>query len=261
MKRKIAFILGLALLVQSAFGLTGKEIMQKVSGKKSPRTVHMASELVLVEKDGTTNKRMIESFTYEDAKGLTKSITVFRSPASVKNTRFLTIENEGRDDDRHIYLPALKKTRRISSSEGGGSFMGTEFTYDDMAMTSKSIDDDTHKLLKEETVGGKECYVIESVPKNTSGSQYSKRIQWVTKDEAMMKVTKIELYDKEGKLLKVLTMEKFKKISGYWTPMNMVMNNVQNGRKTLITTKQIELDKKVNPKLFTTNFLKTGRVK
>ena len=125
------------------------------------------------------------------------------SNASIAKTRFLQVENEiGKDDDKWIFLPALGRVRRISSSDKTSSFVGSDFTYGDME--TREVSEDTHKLLKEEKYGKYDCYVVESVPVEKDDSQYSKRVTWVTKDSYVP--VKAELYSKKTNINKGIKM-------------------------------------------------------
>ena len=115
------------------------------------------------------------------------------------------MEKKNADDDKWIYLPALRNTRRVNSSEGDKSFTGTDATYDDMS--TRELDDNTHKLLKKEQKNGFNCYVVKSTPVNASKAQYKYRIQWI--DKATYVPVYAEMYDKkDSSLLKVLTVKK-----------------------------------------------------
>ncbi len=181
-------------------------------------------------------------------------MAVFQKPASVKDTRFLILENEGRDEDRWIYLPALKKVRRIASSEGGSSFIG-EISYDDMSAGGSS--DGTHTLLKEDVVAGEPVYVVQSISSASGSSQYSKVVAYVSKTKWLP--VKVEMYDKQGKLLKVAEALEMKELQGIWTIMKLKMSNVQNGNATTLTFQILEYGKKIPAGVFTTRFLETGR--
>ena len=111
----------------------------------------------------------------------------------MKDTRFLVLEQKGRPDDKFIYLPTLRRVRRIAAEEGGQSFMGSDFTYDDMS--SRDIDDDVHTLLREENLDGVPCYVVKSVPKDAKNSQYHHRVSWVRKDNFIP--IRVEIYEDE----------------------------------------------------------------
>lgn len=258
MKKNAALIAAAAAALIAgipAFALDGTEIMQKAYDVKEPAFTHSAVRMDLIEADGTTESRMVEEWGRE-ANGLKSVVMAFRSPATVKDTRFLQVENEGRANDKWIYLPALRTTRRVASSEGDKSFMGTDATYDDMETREVSVD--THELLGEEKVGSYDCYKVKSAAKNPADSQYGYRISWI--DKGSFVPVKAEMYDKKGALLKVLTVEKLEQKGGYWIPMSNCLKNVQTGHSTRLEIMQIEIDKPLSDKLFSTNFLNTGRL-
>mgnify|MGYP006272009983 CR=1 FL=1 len=246
-----------ALVTSHAFAIDGREVAENVENRDQGDTQHSLVNMDLTDAQGNTKRRIIEQWSMEGQNELTRMVIVFHRPASVEGTRFLVVENQKRDDDQWIYLPALDRVRRIAASEGDQSFMGTDFTYDDLQ--TRDVDEDTHTLVREERFNGRDCYVVESVPKNPDDSQYSKRIQWVAKDIWMP--LKMELYDKNGELLKVSTMETIERVQGYWTPMENVMENVQTGHRTRLAVQKIRYNEDLNPDLFSTNFLRTGRVR
>ena len=188
-RKKLPLLLGLLLVsTMSLSALTGREIIQKTEDTNNVSSTHSLVNLQIVDKTDKASSRVIEMFTTKNTKDETLSLIVFHSPASVKNTRFLSIENKGRDNDQWIYLPALKKVRRIAASEGNKSFMGTDLTYNDMG--SRDIDNDTYTLKGEKTVNGRACYVVESVPKTSDGNQYSRRVSYVDKERFIpLKIT------------------------------------------------------------------------
>ena len=263
--KKLFLIVIAFLLVFNIFSLTGKEVMEKVDNRNSGKTRHALMGMDLVDKNGNVRPRTLEiwSIKYNQKEDLDKIVMNFKEPASIKDTRFLQVENIKRDDDKWIYLPALGRVRRISSSQGDQSFVGSDFTYDDM--DSRAVEEDNHKLLKEEKYNGYECWVVESIPKNMDESQYSKRISWITKEHLVP--VKNELYSKKtGELQKILKVEKeIKQIDGIWTPVYTVMKNVETGHSTRLYVKGnskrlfIEFNKKISDQRFTQRFLKTGR--
>ncbi len=239
----------------SSFCLTGTEIAQNAHDRDTGDTSHALMQMDLVDKDGTVNSRLVETWRMEDEKDLDKLMMVFHKPASVKDTRFLVVENEGRDDDKWIYLPALKKVRRIDSSEGGNSFMGTDFTYDDME--TRKVEEDNHDLLKEEKTGNYDCYVIKAVSVDPENSQYGQRISWIDKETWVP--VKMELYDKKNNLEKVVTADRIENVQGLWTIIKTTMKNVQTGHSTVLSIQKLVYNENLNPALFSTQFLKTGR--
>ena len=148
----------------------------------------------------------------------------------------------------------MKKTRRISGkSSKTDYFMGSDFTYDDMS--TRSVDEETHTLLREEVVSVHKCWVVQSVPKD-KGEIYSKRITWIRQDCLM--VIKAEYYDKLNKLHRSLTISNIDKVQGFWTMHLMQMENVQTGHKTIIKMDNQRFNVKVAPNLFTVSKLEKG---
>jgi hypothetical protein len=235
----------------------GTEIMQKVYDVATPKYSHSAVEMDLKNSDGDVQKRMLEEWGMEDNDGLASTVMIFRSPSTVKDTRFLQTENGGNSaDSKWIYLPALRTVRRIASSDGNKAFMGTDATYDDME--TRDVSEDTHSYMSEESFNGYDCYVVDSVAVDMDESQYSHRVSWIDKNSYVP--VKIEMYDKaDNALLKVMTVNELKNVSGYWIPTADTMENVQTGHVTFIKILQIELDKPLSSRMFTSTFLKTGR--
>lgn len=253
----LAFAIGSA-----AFAIDGTQIMTKVYDRQKPDFTQAAVLLNLVDKNGkVTESRKVGEYG-RCKNNLSDIVMIFFSPASVKDTRFLLKENEGdKDDDKWIFLPSLRTTRRIAASDGEKPFVGTDFTYDDMS--SREVADDTHELLKESEDKGnfKDLYVVKSTPKDPKSSQYMYRISWITKDSWIP--TYVELYDKKGKLLKINEIKTITPKTGnrtYNIPSENVMTNVQTGHSTVLKMMNIEVDKPLNEKYFTPNFLNTGRL-
>ncbi|MBO8449881.1 MAG: outer membrane lipoprotein-sorting protein [Spirochaetes bacterium] len=238
----------------SVFALDGRTVMQQADDVKKPDYSHTLVKMDLIEKNGQVETRVVEQWGMRK-NGLNSVVMIFRSPASVKNTRFLQIENEGRADDKWIYLPALRNTRRIAASEGDKSFMGTDATYDDMS--SREVDDDRHELLEEKSINGFACYVVRSEPVDPDSSQYQYRVSYI--DKATMVPVFVQMYDKQGGLVKELTVERLQNVNGYDTPVETLLENVQTGHATRMVITNIEVDKPVPDKVFTQNFLNTGR--
>lgn len=177
-----------------------------------------------------------------------KTMMWFLNPADVKGSCFLKFENDDKDDDMWIYLPALGKVRRIASSATNGSFMGSDFTYEDMG--DRNLKDFTYKLLKEEATEGKQCWVIESTPKQGVTTDYSKIISWIWKDEYIS--VKEESYNKKGVLKKNKTVE-LTKVKTYWLPKKITMDDLSVTHKTELVFDKLEVDTGLDPKIFDQN--------
>ncbi|MCI1208231.1 MAG: outer membrane lipoprotein-sorting protein [Treponema sp.] len=243
----------------SAFAIDGTEVMQKVYDRKKPAFTKAAVIMSLTDKDGTTENRQVGEYG-RCKDNLTDAVMIFFSPASVKNTRFLQKENKGRDDDKWIYLPALRTTRRVASSEGDKSFVGTDFTYDDIS--TRAVSADVHELVKEETKNGYDCYVVKSTPVDKN-DQYSYRMSWV--DKKTWIPVYIEMYDRKGNLEKTNEIRTILQETGannyvYNIPTESYMKNVQTGHSTNLKIVNIQVDKPLEDGYFTPNFLNTGRL-
>lgn len=233
----------------------GRAIIEKSHDAPTPAYLHTLVTLDLIEASGSTESRVVEQWSKSDD-GRTSTVIIFRSPASVRDTRFLSVGNKGREDDKWIYLPALRNSRRIAASEGSKSFMGTDATYDDLS--SRDIDDDDHELLGETTVNGFDCWQVKSTPKKESASAYSYRVVSIDK-ETYTPVHSL-MYDKRGAVYKELVVEELKSISGYSIPMSTLLTNVQSGHATRLAITNIEVDKPVSDRVFTQSFLNNGRI-
>lgn len=249
-------LLAAAATLQGAWAQTADEIIEKSKNISSAKTTMIQMVITTKDKAGASTEMAVEQYGV-DEKGVSKSVIEFKKPANIAGTRFLVIEVPGGEEDRKIWLPELGKVRRIGASEGGGSFMGTDFTYDDISSTARETNRDTHTIAGEETLGGKACWVIESVPKKTGDGQYSRSKRWIAKDGFL--TLKTEAYDKAGKLLKVIDIGEYQTVNGYLTPMDTTVKNVQEGTSTAMVMKKVIYDKAIPAGVFTEKYLKTGR--
>ncbi len=225
-----------------------EELMEQADDSKGEMT------MILVNKKGKQRVRQVRMYA-KKGDPEAKSLMIFLSPADVKGTSFLSWNNiHTGEDQQWLYLPALERIRQISSSGKSESFMGTEFTYSDMA--GRDFSKDNLTLLPEQKIDGADCYVIESSPK-AEAEVYSRTITWVRKD--MFIPVKTEFYDLSGNLLKVMTTADIKKIQGINTPSTVEMSNVQNGRKTIIRIDKIEYNANLQDDIFTQRNMKRGK--
>jgi outer membrane lipoprotein-sorting protein len=269
MKRLIVLIISGALCAgaaaaQDTQGAQGSPAQNAASIVQASRdlinaeTVSSRSRMVLTAKNGSTSERVIDQYSKDDAKGKDRMVIVFQQPASVKGTRFLTMEKAGGGKDQWIYLPSLGKVRRIAAAEGSGSFMGTDLSYDDLSAQSRKSGDDTHTLLREEPYKGAPCYVIQSIPKDSS-YQYTKMILWI--DKATRANYKIEMYDQRGTLIKVMEASGFHDVQGFLTPAELKMTTLAAGTFTTIYTEIVKYGDPIPEGVFTTAYLESGRAR
>ena len=253
--RFIALLVAGFIAVTSAGAITGREVMEEARDQDMGQTNHALIEMRLIDEDGDESLRVIEQYGKELADGISGSVMIFHSPASVEGTRFLTIAKDDGADDQWIYLPALRRVRRIAASERDSEFMGTDFTYSDLS--GGDIEDATYRLLREESIDGEATYVVESIPTPDSNLTYSRVIQWVSKEKWLP--IRVEFYDDDGELLKINTMTRVELVQGRWTVIANEMRNVQTGHSTIILIQRWVYDEQLPDSLFSTNFLRTGR--
>ena len=254
MKRFLLAVLALAAAAQLD-AQSGRDIIQRVKNRADGDTRYAEMQLTLVKANGNVRERKLQSWAMDEGKDV-KKIMFFTYPGDVKGTGFLTwdYDQAGKEDDKWLYLPAMKKTRRISgASSKTDFFMGTDFTYDDMG--GRSVDDDTHTLLREEMRDGHKCWVIESKPVDKR-EIYSRKLSWIRQDCDV--AVYCEYYDKLDKLHRVLSISEISKVQGYWTVHKMEMKNVQTGHKTQIAVSNPKYDIKIDKTLFTVAKLEKG---
>lgn len=244
-------LLGGSLIAQT---YTGQEIMENVYDRDAPADMTSQLTMTLVNTRGNERQRIIQQYLREFPDG-DRKIMFFAAPADVRNTAFMnwSYDAAGRDDDQWIYLPALKKIKRIASDSKGDYFMGSDFTYDDLGERHPS--EDTHTLLHREELEGENVYVVESRPKD-SDYMYSKTITWVVPEKWYGK--KREFYDEDGELLKTLTVDNVARTGKYWVITGMTMHNVQKDHRTRIQLAEIKVDSGLSESFFTERMMKRG---
>jgi outer membrane lipoprotein-sorting protein len=240
---------------------SAREIMDKVTVTRKLDGSEAVIKMTVVGENGQAREREISMATklYDGGK-TEKRIYRFLSPADVQGTGILVYDYETKPDDVWIYLPALRKTRRVVSTQRAQSFMGSEFSYGDLNIPS--LDDFDYTLVKEEASGGEPCYVIDLVPKSKEIAEaegYSKKTYWVSK--AKMAVVRGLYYDKDGKLLKELIAQDIKLLdpkNKRYRAMHMEMTNKQNGRKSIFDSKKVVFSPNAKDDYFTTAYLERG---
>lgn len=184
--------------------------------------------MILTNKQGQESTRYMSNKTLEQIEDGDKSLIVFDSPRDVKGTATLTFTHKEGSDDQWLYLPAVKRVKRISSDNKSGPFMGSEFAYEDLS--SQEVEKYTYKFLKEETINGVATYVIERDPVDPK-SGYARQVVWYNQEN--YRLEKMDFYDRKNTLLKTLEYSGYKVYKEkYWRAGQMDMVNHQTGKKT-----------------------------
>ena len=212
-------------------------------------------QMVLKNQHGETSIREMTIKSMEQVNDGDKSLTIFRSPRDVQGTAFLSFSHPIGDDDQWLYLPALKRVKRISSRNKSGSFMGSEFSFEDF--TSFEVEKYDYKYLKDETINGVECWVVEQSPKDKF-SGYKRRIVWVDKTE--YRSQKVDFYDRKDTLLKTLSFSEYNQyVEKFWRASKLEMVNHQSGKSTVLSWTDYKFQSGLNEKDFNKNALKRAR--
>ena len=258
----IGLTLGLSIITTNVLADDAKArgIMEKVDARDDGKTLEQDMTMLLIDKNG--KKRTRNLHTYGKDFGVDEhQIMFFKSPADVKNTAFLTYDYDdaSKDDDQWLYLPALKKVKRIPSSDKSSSFMGSDFSYFDM--TDRDLEDFDFKLLKETKVRGHDAWMIEATPRNKKvikESGYTKTVAIVRKDNYV--VVRAINYMRNGKK-KYLDMAKLHQQGGVWLPDVLTMTTKKGKRtvhKTVLKFSHVKLNKSIPDNMFTTRRLEKG---
>jgi len=231
----------------SSYARTAEEILKKnISDEQKGREIYIELDerdlgfgdmevnvsMVLRNAQGQeiVKKQKNKVLEIEDSSVGDKSLIVFNEPRDVKGTAFLTFSKILEADDQWLYLPALKRVKRIASRNKSGPFVGSEFAYEDMS--SQEVDKYTYKYIKNEKCGNMECFVVERFPAYQY-SGYTKQVTWV--DTKEFRPIKIDFYDRKSELLKTMEFLDYKQYLGrYWRADKFTMVNHQNGKSTEI---------------------------
>jgi outer membrane lipoprotein-sorting protein len=212
-------------------------------------------KMILRNRHGQESIRELRSKNLEMKNDGDKTLIIFDRPRDVKGTAFLSYTHATRPDDQWLYLPALKRVKRISSSNKSGPFMGSEFAYEDIS--SQEVEKYTYKYLRDEQLDGKDTFVIERYPQYRN-SGYTRQVAWI--DKQTWRPLKIEFYDRKNSLLKTLTYHGYKQYLGkYWRPDRMEMVNHQTGKSTTLLWTEYKFRNGFSKRDFDKNSLKRAR--
>lgn len=225
---------------QAAFLYPGKDFKSRVIMK-------------LISKGGQERVRELTMLrkNYGDAGGDQKYFMYFFQPADVKDMTFMVYKYPVKDDDRWLFVPAINMVRRIAAQDKTSSFVGSDFTYEDVS--GRDVADDTHTITKEEKIGARDCYVIKSAPK-AADVDYSYKISWI--DKAVFLPLKEEYYDRKGELYKVFSADEIKDVKGFPTITKRTMKNLHSGHRTEVSYIKSDYNIGIEDSLFTERFLK-----
>ncbi len=224
---------------------TGQELARMVHDRDVGDDMTSRQTMELVPPDGTKRVRELD-IVAADREGLRKTLIRFTSPADIQGTGFLAIEDGQGGTEQFLYLPALKRTRRIVAGQKSRSFVNTDFTYEDMER--RPVENSEHLISGEEALGGVPCWILESSPKPGKESQYSLVRAWVAKD--MLLPLRVDFFVGGQQPVKRYTVQQVESIQDIWTETKVVMEDLNSGHKTVLESKEVKYNSNIHDSVF-----------
>ena len=258
------FVTAIFLSVSSlctAQGLTALEIMQKVNARDDGDNSSCDRTMVLIDKNNHKRSRTMKSFSKDKGEDILK-LMFFTSPSDIRDTGFLTWDYHGgeRDDDQWLFLPALRKVKRIASSDKSSAFMGSDFSYSDM--TKRVVKEWKYTLLKTIKVRKKDCWLIEAIPANDAVQDrygYKKSLLFIRQDIFML-CRAVHWLD-QGNKIKYVDTPGIRQIEGIWTAVELNAKTTRNGKvlhRTVFCSENMKYGQGLEESMFTTRQLEKG---
>ncbi|MBT7545398.1 MAG: outer membrane lipoprotein-sorting protein [Kordiimonadaceae bacterium] len=266
MNKVLLAALGVMLSMSAVADSQARDIMEKAYARDDGSNAVSTMQMILIDKNDKKRIRLMRTFSKDIDANTEHKVIFFLSPSDVKNTAFLTYDykSDDKDDDQWMYLPALKKTKRIPSSDKGASFMGSDFSYSDM--TAKDLDDYTYKLLGESSIkrseGTESVWKIEAMPVSQAvidETGYTKSVLYIRKDNYVL--TRAKFYLKKANRVKYMDVRKMEKIDDIWVVMQTTMTTKKGSatlHKTILTNSEVDFNVINSDDMFTIRSIEKG---
>ena len=246
------FLIAIFLLfsaIPAAASPSGKDIIEKVIHQPSPDQALITVRMTLTGQNAGV--RQLTTY-FKRINGKANSVIKFQEPADYRGAGLLVIEKADGHMDRRIRFQGQRRVRRLPSGSQTGSFLNTDFSYEDLD-GHRNIESDTHKLLREEKLNGQDCYVVETIPSPDSGSAYKRIVQWIRKDNYVP--IQVEFYQDGAQPVKRLVAEEVKNIDGYWVTTKSRMTTLAAGTSTELDVVKTDFKTNIPDSTFTDQFL------
>ncbi len=255
----LSILTGMGAVLSYSEEMTGLDVMKRVDNRDDGDDLTQKIYQKLIDRRGGVREREMVSFRKDYGKD-NKAISYFLAPANIRDTALLTYDYDGteRDDDQWLYLPALKKVRRISSSDRGDYFMGTDFTFEDIKQTPE-LEDYNWSLAGSEVIDGHDCWVVDGKPKSDELKKnlgYSRTRGFIRKDIDVN--IRTDYWDRKGQELKHFNVTELKQVDGIWTATAMVMENVQTRHRTEMEFTDHKYNTNLPDRMLSERMLKRG---
>ncbi|CCN85733.1 putative Outer membrane lipoprotein-sorting protein [Vibrio nigripulchritudo SFn27] len=259
MKMKYTSLLLTGLLMSGnvlADAVKGMEIANERKARDTGWGDSVATmSMILKNAQGESSTRQMRLKSLEVDGDGDKGLTIFDEPRDVKGTAFLNHSHTTEPDDQWLYLPALKRVKRISSRNKSGPFMGSEFAYEDLS--SFELEKYKFNYIQDDMVDGEPVFLLEQIPTDKN-SGYTKQLVWL--DKVHYRPLKVEFYDRKSALLKTLTFSEYQVYEDqYWRAHKMLMVNHQSGKSTILNTEEMAFRNGLDDGDFSKNTLKRVR--
>lgn len=230
----------------------GLELAQAIYDRPNGDDFAASAIMTLTEKGREPRQRQMYSMRVDRGAGERWSLTRFTDPADIKGVGLLTKDYPGDNNDQWLYLPALDRVRRVSSSRKGGRFVGSDLFFEDLR--DREVSMDHHKYLGKGKVGNLVCDVLQSVPVDPDNSVYTKRVSWI--HPKTMVPLRVDLYQRHSsKPVKRLVAKRIKQVQGFWTVIDSVMQDLESGHETRIQQTRLKYNQGIPGSLFTSRTL------
>lgn len=252
-KRFLVSIMAVLLLAGNLYAADAGDIIRKSQGAFLYQGEDFKARVLmrLITKGGKERIREMTMLRKNYKEGEQKYFIYFFRPSDVRDMTFMVYKYPGRDDDRWLFVPAIKMVRRIAAEDKASSFVGSDFTYEDVS--GRDPGEDNHELVKEETFSGRDCYVVKSTPK-AGDMHYSYKLSWVDKENYLP--LKEEYADSRGETYRVFTADEVTNIDGFPTVTKRTMKNLRSGHRTEVTFTKTEYNIGIDDNLFSERSLK-----
>lgn len=250
-----AGLIAVILVSGRVHAMTAEEIVKKSQAAflypGSDLKARVLMKLISVGGQERVREMMMLRKNYGEPGGEQKYFMYFFQPVDVRNMTFMVYKYPGRDADRWLFVPAINMVRRIAAQDKRSSFVGSDFTYEDIS--GRNLEDDTHTIVNEEKIGTRDCTVIKSTPK-AAEMEYSYKLSWI--DKATFLPIKEEYYDKKGELYRVFSADEIADVKGHPTITKRSMKNLLSGHVTEVSFLKVDYNVGIEDSLFSERYLK-----
>lgn len=251
MQRLLTILFSLLLSVQAVADAAGSALAQKVRDRPTGKDSFTRGSMVLLEPGRAPRVRQMHTYQLEPREDAQWTLIRFTDPADIADTGLLTLDHASGDTDQWVYLPAVRKARRIPSERRGGNFVGSDLIYEDLR--DRKVEQDEHLIIGEAAIEGQLCTILQSIPKDPKSSEYSKRVSWVHPQTLV--ALRAEVYAGGDKPIKRLEVRKLQKIQGYWTVLELAVTDLKSGHSTRVLADHVKYDIGLPEQMFTQNVL------